>query len=444
VSQSATATADATQTQPLNAVVLAAGTSDPIDQANATTASALATATSTVAQVAATDPLSTGEFSGAQAASVIQQVEAGATASQTDVMNAHDVWSRGATPARIGAVTQSNTAAASVIASADSAVTQLVEQGASAGGSGSGSAAQSSSTTQQSAASASASQTRVANVDDVQAPQNGDFRPAVSQSNTVRTGAVTRNSSTVFQSVVQRGGGEGIVWHATATQDAQTRQSGDASASAGQTDRTNHAGWNGSLLAPASPGASAAAPVTKTESGTLVAFSFEDSFLGRDLLYAGPAATAAGGNLRSHGGSGAGAASAGVQRHGGDGVLAAVHVERSATPSAGGVDATRYAAETAAFAAPATPGLDHVLLPVWAPAGASQATKPLAPLVRLPLPHDGSIFGTGGGAAGAAPAGVFGVSLAPYKFAAPTLGRPQSQTSALGRPAETAPLERPG
>jgi hypothetical protein len=246
-----------------------------------------------------------------------------------------------------------------------------------------------------------------------------------------------RDSSTVLQSVIQRGGGAGIVWHATATQDAQARQSGGASASAGQTDRTNHAGWNGSLLSAGSQSNQASAPAVAAFSST--ATTQVSSLVLEDLVVAPRVLGAPVDDLRARAGRAGGTASAGTSQ----GVLADVHALRSAPRSTGGL---LGASERTTAAAPLTQPMQAVLRPllVAVPAPPIRAGHTAAPTGGAPVPPGDSSFGSGGAGIGAAAAGAFATASAPSKFAAPTSGRPLQLVPVLGRPAETAPLERPG
>jgi hypothetical protein len=427
--QDATASADVTQTRPLNQSVVTAGEIDGVQQLNGVAATAIATAYDESSQSvnqsqSGTDDGASHSLAAVQRIETLQSAQADVRAAQADAGNINEVWSPfGPSTATLGKVTQRNTAETLSIADAESAVQQVIDQGQVGGGADQdASATQVALTSQEQTASSRVSQARVTNLNVVTIPLNGVSNPAVDQSNSVSTVSGSYAGSTIDQSITQSESGDGIEWHETALQEADVKQSGAASAAASQSDRTNTAGWNGVTATPVStpPG---------VESGPGVS--------GSPVTFLAYAPTAASGATQSAAPEITLRATTSPRRSVGRHSFVFTH-RRSSVSHPGVLRSTR--------AGPTAPLASGNGRPIVVGAKSTAPSRPGGRPSEPPLPtkHDFNLIGTLSTAPPALLSAGFAALLEPIKLAAPGVGRLQHDAPALGRPADAALRERPG
>jgi hypothetical protein len=440
--QSATAAAHAGQLRPKNASIVTAGKIDRIAQANAAIATAAASTAFTAGQTLgrSLDPPAGAAATTASAVQSIgstQRAAAAASAEQTDPFNVDRIWSAQPSTAAIGAVSQQNTATANALAVVDVAAGQTVSQtqvGANLGDADqSTDAAQSILTTQAAEASADTAQTRVGNLNDVEIPEYGVSNPPLEQSNDASSSARATATGDVRQSTVQVAAAEEFAFHASGSQTATLKQSGDAADSAGQTDRLNAAGWRGLVARPAddeesqeaAPAAEAPALQAAQAAPAILAYAPHALSTGLSTLKRTQLRPLRIAKLRS-----------------------APAPKRAKLPAA---PFWKPFASTAPGLAPQQAAASSFVLTAAAqgrfrPASHAAAGHPTrSPAGRSPAcarcQGAGSAFSSGGAYNGG---GAVAALTSRYRFAAPGAGRPHAPASTLGRSAAVAPIERPG
>jgi hypothetical protein len=230
--QDAQAVANVTQDDPLNQSVVTAGEIDGLDQSNTVSATAIGHAADDSIQTMAQQQSGTRDganhsLSATQWIETVQVAEAGVAATQSRARNHNHVWSgMGPSQAKLGKVTQKNTAETLALADVESTVRQVVQEVQIRGGADQdASAGQSATTTQAQNAFSSVSQARVTNVNAVSIPLYGSWNPPLDQSNHVSAVSTSYATSAIEQTIAQSESGAGIEWHASATQEAVVNQS---------------------------------------------------------------------------------------------------------------------------------------------------------------------------------------------------------------------------
>jgi hypothetical protein len=408
--QTALATADAAQLEPVNLNVVMAGRIDRVSQLNDTAAAASAGTFDKAIQSINQNQLGTGDgalhaIDAAQVIVTTQTATADSQAAQGEAANINLVWSP--TPwnqAQIGAVTQKNQAVVASYAAVASETTQTIGQTQIGGGADQlATALQAAVVSQNHQAAAQVAQGNVTNRTDVEIPWNGVWNPPIDQSNEVSAVSVSTAYSGISQTIVQEESGEGIAWDEHAVQTAEVVQSGSASASAEQTRRENFAGWSGVVAsdvpAGAGTGATSHAVASAPSSGPSV----------------GPLPQPSGGVLPGRPVTVSFGSSSIAVVHSAPGIAQASHTANSAPA----VSAPAAAAPIAAGGGSSVPDqFRHILLNLL---GAMSSA--LALLL------------------GATP---FAALLALFTIAALGVGRLQYLAPALGRSADFARRERPG
>jgi hypothetical protein len=428
--QDAQVVANVAQSDPLNQSVITAGESEGLAQTNTLAATAIAYVSDDSIQTVAQQQSGTNDgashsLSAAQWIETVQIADAGVAATQSRAHNRNHVWSAfGSSHAKLGKVTQKNTAETLAIADVESTVRQVVQQLQVGGGADQDAAAtQSARITQGQKAVSTVSQARVTNVNAVSIPLYGSWNRPLEQSNHVSAVSAAYATSAIEQTINQSESGAGIEWHASATQDVVVNQSGGtATSGASQSDRTNSSGWRGVVTPPGS--------TTSTPPGT---------------ISKPPGGLSGNGSTPSVSGSSAAGGASDVRR-----------VRLAAAPASGRrVFAPRHGTvKRPAIGLRTSHGSAGPSILPQAPASTSApsrsqsvATGPSATAGQAPLPfkHDNLNFG---GMTAAAPGGLlpaaFAVRPEPIELAAPGVGRLQRDAPILGRSVDTSLRERPG
>ncbi len=270
-SQLARAVSQGFQTAPSNLSVVSSGVLSGLSQSNSGSASSTASTDFRAAQtvsVGADEALPT-HASSAQSIANAQSVTADAQTVQTGVFNVSHISSYAPSPATIGMIGQSNSAASFAFGVTVDRVFQIVSQFQGGTGPQSDTAAQTATVSQVSNASAQTSQTHVGNVDEMVIPAFGMWNPSLSQSNSVDSYAEASSSSVTSQTVNQAvtNTSDSVSFDLQAEQDGSVTQSGTASSTQAQANRVNRAGWGGIAAAPQ---ASAPAPAETAQAQTVV------------------------------------------------------------------------------------------------------------------------------------------------------------------------------
>jgi hypothetical protein len=421
--QTAVASADVAQTRPLNQNVVTAGEMDGVAQENGVAGTAIADALDQSSQAlsqqqAATDDGAAHTLTAAQRIATVQTARAGVAAAQTDATNLNQVWSTfGPSKAKLGQVTQTNVAETVAIADVESAVQQVSRQSQTGGGADQdASATQIATTAQAQDASSSVSQARVANVNDVAIPLYGSWSPPLVQSNHVSAVSVSYATSEISQTITQIESGDGIEWHANATQTADVKQSGTAWSGASQSGRTNTSGWRGLVSVPVS-----STPTTGAQ--TQVAVPRPRLTLSSPYSSGSASATASPQGLDS----------------------SAVTLVAAWVPATRHVRATPPALVLATRTVRTWPSSSSPLSAKSQRSGEAEGSSSTSPR-QTPLPsrHNLNLIGTMSSAPPALLPAAFAALLAPIELAAPGVGRLQHDAPVLGRPVDISLRERPG
>ena len=250
--QSAVALALAAQTGAFNLNLTESAKTTSVAQTNEVSADADAEATATMGQAIVQQQ--TGNAPGGQTEAAAQQlsssqsVAAAAVAAQTDPVNADIVVARGQNGARVGAVEQTNRAAATATAAATADLAQWVGQYQIAGDSllQEADALQLLDSEQTADAAAVVTQDSTTNLSFVVVPAGSRAtNPSLRQRNVVFTIATATDTSHASQSIVQaQGGGPGIEL-AAAGQSLAVDQTAIAYSPAQQDGLLNLSGWRG-------------------------------------------------------------------------------------------------------------------------------------------------------------------------------------------------------
>jgi hypothetical protein len=430
--QDAQAVANVTQDDPLNQSVVTAGEIDGLDQSNTVSATAIGHAADDSIQTVAQQQSGTRDganhsLSATQWIETVQVAEAGVAATQSRARNHNHVWSgMGPSQAKLGKVTQKNTAETLALADVESTVRQVVQQVQIRGGADQdASAGQSATTTQAQNAFSSVSQARVTNVNAVSIPLYGSWNPPLDQSNHVSAVSTSYATSAIEQTIAQSESGAGIEWHASATQEAVVNQSdGTATSGASQSDRTNTSGWRGVVTPPGS--------TTSTPPGTISKPPSELSGNGSTPSESGASAVAGSSGVRRVHLAAAPASGSRVR------VLAPRHVAVK-RPGIGRKTFHGSGGPTALLQAPTSSSAPSSFRSVTAGPSAAAGQAP------LPWKHDNLNFA---GSTAAVPGGLlpaaFAVRPEPMELAVPGVGRLQRDAPILGRSVDTSLRERPG
>lgn len=474
--QQATASAVAGQARPENVVVISAGVLDSLTQVNEATATAAARAEFDVFQgvaraAIAEDDGALHQTSVDQTIVNAQTVEASATSVQVRPFNVTAIWSPTSTAAPILAIQQENVATSAAVARATGAATQTASQALiPAGLDQTAEIAQSISSSQTAIASATAAQTSVGNVAAVAIPERGILNPALSQSNKISAGAGSFAKTSIGQDALQVAAGKNIEWHEVATQTATVKQGGVAEDRVSLGDRVNTSGWRGAiapLLVPSLPapspsanqpvgGASDSVGTSSSERSLTSAFPTRGGLV---LLRArAPHAKVKKVKLPRQ---------AAVPRepqraypHARPSPLGEstrVHPLLRRPLRGNGSTSTSLRSRTTLTSGPSLSSQRAPTLMVGAAVSETNARGGMRPSAgatrRAPSPQgpgcawcpDGSsLTGWTSGASGHGFAGVVAALTTRFKFAAPGAGWPHVSAPALGRPVDTAPIERPG
>ena len=416
--QTADAESVVVQTGASNSSVISAGELSALEQSNLVSVSSTAAAAFTAKQtISQTLQLTAGDLAShqegaSQQVTIIQSASAAARAAQAGAHNRTRVAARGHSEAPIGAITQSNTARVSALASSSAAVVQQITQHQLGEGADQvARASQDATLIQDAQADSEVAQANLGNTVEVLIPAGGIFNPPINQANDVHASAQMANGALIEQDVTQSESGAFITWSATAEQNATVVQSGDAFASADQAGIENIAGWTGPTATPSSPPSSDRASLGGPAPDIrLISPSSFSPGAGRPVL--------------PHGGTLTGETPAAPSRARGGPFLPAVPRSRSRTASSSLSSSSGRLSSTIAAASPR--------------ARAATDAGNCAPFCHGAVSGGltGLVFGSSGG--------WFALEPRAFKLAAPGVGRLLDDAPALGRPVDIAPFERPG